>query len=98
MDKKFLIRCIETCLECHGEGRVTHPEWQGLNERLQESAHDMTESLSTIWNRLIKETWPDGNEPPEEMQCPTCEGAGKLSTWIPLEDALNELGIPVIPF
>lgn len=52
MKKKFLVRCIEGCLECHGTGHITNPHGE----------------------------------------CPTCEGAGKLSYWMPLQDALQELG------
>ena len=89
---QYLIRKIETCPECKGEKFFYNPEWAELNEEHDRRCRDMTPNdRFTEFGQMVREKWPWG-EPPEEEPCAECEGTGKIETWIPLEQALHELG------
>ena len=97
MDAKYLIRKIETCPQCRGDKYLSNPHWQRIcrDNAAWMDAHTggrFTDEAEHDWKRRIEAQWPHQDPPPEEEPCYECEGEGKIETWIPLEQALVELG------
>ncbi len=98
MTTEYLVRKIETCADCEGEGVVGNQDWQEINQANNKWMQEHTEGRFTDealadWERRIREKWPHSKPPPEEESCVECEGEGKIERWITLQQALAELGI-----
>ena len=98
MDTKYLVRKVETCPVCHGEKFFENGEWARLNEAFcawqdEHGKTRMDDEAYAEWDRLRKEQWPWGPEPPEEEPCHECEGRGEVEHWVPLLDALVYMGV-----
>lgn len=96
----YLVRKVEICPVCGGDGYYPNPDWQEINEANNEwmKAHGLTtftDEARTDWEKRIKERWPHTKPPPEEEFCSECEGAGKIESWISLLDALIDLDVYV---
>jgi hypothetical protein len=94
MTTQYLVRKIETCKDCDGEGYYYNPEWEEANahfDALRASGLDNQDGrLWEAWRKHLKEKWPCG-EPAEELRCIECEGEGKIDTWVTLQEALYEV-------
>jgi len=98
MKTKYLVRKIETCPECNGDGHIANKDWQRINRENVEwmEAHGIkppSDEAIDDWNRRIRQRWPYGDPPPEEELCGECEGTGTIETEVDLLDALDELGV-----
>lgn len=91
MITQYLVRKIETCPKCDGARLVDNPEWEQLDERCPAEQLPDETPADTFW-RLVAETWPAGNEPPEEIVCGECHGEGVIESWVDLRAALQEIG------
>lgn len=79
------------CPECGGHGVVTHPAWQNFwREWTHETwrEHVRSQDLPEAW--LLQEYF-GGDPPPEEIECPECNGEGVICRLVPLEEVLREL-------
>jgi hypothetical protein len=93
---QYLVRKVEMCKDCDGEGVYYNPEWTEANawfdkKREELGGNNQDQRLWDAWSQYIKEKWPCG-EPAEEPQCIECEGTGKVEKWIGLRQALIEIG------
>lgn len=98
MTTEYLVRKIETCPVCKGDKFFQNLGWAEVNRANQAWMEErgivtFTEEARLDWERRIKEKWPYQKPPPEEEPCVECEGEGKIESWIPLREALAELGI-----
>lgn len=93
----YEVRLKSCCPQCEGRKFIEHPKW---------SLFTLWESqVRQNQNRIptpaeSREWWDDqgyigASRPDEEIACPRCEGTGTLITFIPLEQALSELGIDI---
>lgn len=84
-DKTYFVTCETDCDECHGDGTITHPEWQKFFEEHRSQMLDEDEI----------DEWFHGEgyrfAPDEKVTCPECEGKGKLREEVTLESALANL-------
>jgi len=76
---------------------VFNRDWQEINEAnnawmAERGITTFTDEAEADWNRRIKEKWPYSTPPSEEEPCCECEGEGEIETWVPLLDALQDLG------
>ncbi len=102
MTTQYLIRKVEMCPACKGEGYVWNEKWQALNEANNAWMQEQTggrycDEAHADWERRVKETWPYSDPPPEDEPCGECEGTGKVEEWIDLRQAMEELGISTKP-
>jgi len=98
MRARYLVRKIETCAACDGQGIVVNADWQRINEENYAwmEAHTggiFTDEACADWQNRIKATWPYSDPPLEEEPCCECEGDGEIEIWIPLVQALQESGV-----
>ena len=89
---QYLIRKIETCETCKGTGWIEHPHcmicgWYVEPKEMEHLHHNYELLCGHSVDKLA-----------EEYQCTECDGKGKIETWIPLADALKELGVSMHPY
>lgn len=76
------IQIREKCVTCDGGGKVDNYLWQAL---YKEKGKDFTEEEMYEW--FAKNGYYDKhNLPSEECGCSECEGEGKITRWISIEE------------
>lgn len=77
---RYLVKEVSSCPKCEGDGFIVHPLWQELYKV------NPRPSLDEV-SKFFEERG-FSNLPPEEIECPACQGRGTVERWIPLEKAL----------
>jgi DnaJ-class molecular chaperone len=83
----YILKRIETCSECNGEGRVYAPSCRKCLR------YYTSEELIAAQGA---ESMPCGHarrDLEEEPYCTECEGSGKIISEVDLEEALRDLGV-----
>lgn len=99
MNQKFqyLIKKITECDDCRGTGIVTHPAWrdyQNWYDGHRTANYTPSEDEKNRWwmeAGYYLNSRPD--RPPEEIDCSTCSGVGKIEEETDLKTALANLGV-----
>ena len=89
--KTYRIQSIEICERCGGCGVMSNPLWQRFFAETKNSSAPDEDG----WAR--ENGYNSAADMGREAEtCSECEGAGKITSCVPLEDALRELGVPVV--
>ena len=84
---EYLIRKVETCAKCNGEGRYYFPHCRLCG-------HVFTEAeMASLDNKDHLDCGHSITKLQEETWCEECEGTPRLETWVSLQDALIAVGI-----
>lgn len=88
--KKYLVTCEEDCIPCGGTGIVQHWQWA---EFLAAHGNNFTLAQSEEWfsERNGLDEYGYAVTPDGEQVCPDCEGAGKLTSFVSLAEALASI-------
>ena len=97
-DTIYYIKSVTTCTECGGSGVVQHPRWQQFWEEHAATVEDIQQiheprAANEAWDKLMDQVFPDWKQVPEETYCVECEGEGKITRWVNLDDVLNDSSI-----
>ena len=98
MSTTYYVKAVTQCSHCKGTGVVQHPQWQQFWEEHAATVEDIQQILepaasNEAWDKLMAQHFPDWEQVPEEIPCIECEGEGKITREVPLEDALMAPGI-----
>lgn len=89
---QFLVTKREICPDCKGKGKIKHPDWERLDQVMADPAFQDVSDKGHRIAVLMKEMWPDGNQPPTIIPCDTCQTEGIKESLVPLAKALAQLG------
>ena len=98
MSTTYYVKSVTQCSHCKGTGIVQHPQWQQFWKEHAATLEDIQQILdpaasNEAWDKLMAQHFPDWEQVPEEIPCIECEGEREITKWVPLEEALEELGI-----
>ena len=85
---EYLVRKIEPCATCHGQGRITDDPHcarcgdRPTNEQLDAVPYNGAMPCGHLIGYLI-----------EEYPCAECDGQGAIESWVSLDEALSEIGV-----
>ena len=98
----YLVTKRTECANCKGTGVVRNTLWDDFHaaERATYGPHGFqghgNAPLDELFHRWMREWWEDQgwahhSLPPEEHDCPECEGMKHSDELVPLADVLREL-------
>lgn len=98
MDKKFEVFCTQRCEHCEN-GVIVHPAWRAYWADGNGGGQSLSTEQTDIewfnnyygWNAQSVEDFP-----PEEIDCPECNGTGEIRDRVLLVDALSALGVDAV--
>ncbi len=95
---EFFVIKVGQCDTCKGAGVIQHPDWRDYWEKYRERFPHGPRQTATgllaeqdFHDDFWRSRGYDYREPPEEIECPDCDGKGTLESKVPLAEALAAL-------